>query len=107
MKTVKIRDILDAIEKNGYPQIRNVYLQTNASGQVTGACAIGQGALNLETDHYTLTNALNEAHQKRRDLATLGRFIIWMNDKQKKSIPEIVAAARERFAGDLDKTVYI
>src|SRR5215203_1490675 len=100
---LKVSEIIDAIEKNGYPQIRREYVAEGYDEKtndrvVTGACAIGQGALNLKVPYYILKVVLDQVRANRKDLAPLGTAIIYQNDNQRKTIPEIVEYVRARYS---------
>lgn len=96
-----VRDVVEAIEKNGYQQISGMYVG-NLNGQLAG-CAIGQAAINLGVDADSLSDALSYVERKRKDLNPLDAYIIWLNDKRGKSTKEIAAAVREQWADQLDK----
>jgi hypothetical protein len=57
---MKVKDFIDAIEKNGLPQARSMYWAdregtgTADLAEVKSACAIGMGAYNLKLDPFTV-----------------------------------------------------
>lgn len=55
MKTVTLRQVLEAIQKNGLPKIQKQYFMYNdTDGKANGACAIGQAAINLNVSPASL-----------------------------------------------------
>jgi hypothetical protein len=100
--TITVSEVIDAIEKNGYKQVKGTWVGNDPiTGEIVG-CAIGQGAINAGLDYSDLTRELNKIHQPRKDLATLGNLIMYLNDRRGRTIPEIVAHVREKFAAQLD-----
>lgn len=107
-------DVLAAIEQNGLPKADGAYwlkpnhthISANASEfEVGSACAMGQGALNLNTDYNTLHLALKDfRNSKGRDL---GDSIIGRNDGHKWSLKSIGRYYREKFHSRLNDKVLI
>jgi hypothetical protein len=46
-KEFTVREIFEALKKNGFDHLRGEWVSTNSRGKAVGACAIGQAALNL------------------------------------------------------------
>jgi hypothetical protein len=46
-KTFTVRDIYEALAKNGLQHLRGSWYSTNAKGETVGACVLGQAAFNL------------------------------------------------------------
>jgi hypothetical protein len=105
--TLTVRQLLDAIEKNGLPQERGTFVRTSNTfegwSSVLGACAIGQAALNLGVDWYDLESGFAEVKTKGRRL--LINSIIGRNDSHGWSYKEIAEYYREKFADRLDEPV--
>ncbi len=109
MSTVTVADILDAMEKNGYPVNRDGEFFNWFSGN-TRACAIGQAALNLKVEnqdeerianaiHAFLNNQVYWDYEEVREFYTtphtqfmndLGSWITLVNDRTRKS-PQTIA----------------
>lgn len=47
VKTVTIREVYEAIEKNGFNHLREEWVRTTKSGKVIAGCVLGQAAVNL------------------------------------------------------------
>ena len=81
-KKVTIGQVLDAIEENGLPQITGQlyyreYDYTEKHYVYTGACAIGQAAINLGVDGDYLVAALDDLSKAKQGLA---HWVIRRND---------------------------
>lgn len=108
---MKVVEIIDAIEQNGYKQIRGNYIKFvegvlgNERGKenVLGACAIGQAALNLNVQWSSLEDAL-ENIMIRQDM-DLAATIIELNDSFGLSCQKIAKEIREKYPEILDKEV--
>jgi hypothetical protein len=48
-RPVSVREIYDAIARNGVEHIRGSWIHVNKQGLVSGGCVLAQGALNLRT----------------------------------------------------------
>jgi hypothetical protein len=93
-RQLTVGDIIDAIEKNGYPQGFGHYVQKNEyTGAVESACALGQGMLNLGIGQRRITNALGG------DIASR---IISLNDSHHLPLKEIAKRIREQYAHRLN-----
>ena len=57
-KTVTLGEVADAIKKNGLPKYQG--WEKRVDGELVGACAIRQGALNLGLDYSSLDIALRD-----------------------------------------------
>lgn len=91
MKTVTLAQIADAIEKNGLPQSKRSYFKSldglgfnqpsRFRGPITGACAVGQAAINLGVvpDFFA---------SNRNDPRVIDEIIL-LNDNEGKSFKEI------------------
>jgi hypothetical protein len=102
-REITIDDVLDAIEKNGLEQTFGSFFKTEGedyvnnppkSGKIIGACALGQAALNLGVNNFSLTDTLNLALPNTR----LGQRIIKMNDHKKRSFAHIANYYRTRLS---------
>src|SRR5258708_27766379 len=73
VKDVTIREVYEAIAKNGFEHLRKEWLCTNNDGVVIGGCVLQQAALNLgvqgpsrylsivsSADKYSLVEQLNQ-----------------------------------------------
>jgi len=112
VSTFKVSEVIDAIEKNGYPKIKDVFIQKNPrvnilgfkyGSKITGACAIGQAALNLGVFYEDLYRGLNKI-QKGFHGSLKGR-IVELNDYTEMTIPEIAQQVREEFKDYLDAKI--
>lgn len=104
-KEITLREFLDAIEENGFKQTFGQLIEYKGEAtrekflgydkyQIEGACALGQGMINLNLYRVSSDGLVGEA------LQTLMR----MNDVEHKTIQEIVDFAREKYADILDGT---
>ena len=92
---ITVREIADAIEKNGYPHIKNNYItRDKITYEVLGACALGQAALNLGVD-VDVVDSLPFAVE-----------VISLNDDKGWSLKDIAHYLRESYASNLDEIVY-
>jgi hypothetical protein len=109
-----VRQVLEAVRKNGYKQAfgylvrgpKGRFLRTNATAEEIGAaCAIGQAALNLGVKPGALQNALTRFiyRPNKNDVfdTSLGRQIIRMNDADKIPVPEIGNTLLESLTEDV------
>lgn len=85
---LKVSDVLDAMEKDGYKKARGTFFRSakreeiswNDRNQVVYACAIGQAALNLNIDPALLQHHLG---------LKLSESIIDLNDDSGRSVRSI------------------
>jgi hypothetical protein len=106
MRNFKLRTISKAIRKNGWPQITGTYTMdedgeaTSVKKKVIGACALGQGALNLNVPAPVLHTYLNDLNlgdgryyncpADDNDLKhLLGSMVVHLNDDHKWSLDDI------------------
>lgn len=90
-KTITVKDVYDAIEKNGYPWGQGNYEYYGTY------CAIGQAAKNLGVDPYDLHTALNEAVRPAYGYgfpAFLAGEIEDYNDNEAETYSDVVEFAR-------------
>lgn len=100
-KTITVADVADAIEENGIPQIVGHFTHS-VDGEVIGACAIGQAAINLGVHPKSLQYELDKLFNKG-DYRALGGQIISWNDSNRYSYKVIANKIRESFADSLNK----
>lgn len=108
---MKVSDVIDAIEKNGYPQLKSIYIEWTSSEpgkvgvfdktRVAGACAIGQAALNLGISWTEIDAALDDIRLESEGKG-LSAYIIKLNDENGLSCKEIAAELRKDFPEILD-----
>lgn len=60
----RLAEISKAIRDNGIPQIKGNFIRVDAEGEVTGACAIGQAAINLKAEAYGIVYELDQIGAK-------------------------------------------
>lgn len=48
-----VREIYEALEKNGLKHLRGEWMSTDSKGKVVGGCVLGQGAFNLNVPYST------------------------------------------------------
>jgi len=92
MKRVTIKQALEAIRQNGYPQefidgYFNTGLRLDEEQEFERACAIGQGAVNLGVDAFQLGGLLKKVKYEDTNLYY---YIVDMNDIKNKSLEEIM-----------------
>lgn len=99
---MKVSQVIDAIEQNGYKQIRGSYITWEDSlysprdkDHVVGACALGQAALNLGIGFTDIEGALNEVYLG--SAGNLDEYIIELNDGAGLTCKQIAAEIRARF----------
>lgn len=98
MANTTVRDVFNAMEKNGYRKARGIfYRRSKASkyasklGPIISACAIGQAALNLNIPPNVLQHALTFVDHR------LTTEIIRLNDTTTKTVPEIAKELRIKY----------
>jgi hypothetical protein len=101
---VTVRDIVDAIEKNGLQQVTGEYVLFNADGKPAGVCALGQASVNLSIDYNSLFAAMEGIRSPKREM-NLSDYIIYLNDNRKDSFAEIARKVRTYFYSALDYTL--
>ena len=115
-RELTLREITDAIEKNGLPQTKGMYWDSkhadwNAANrtwtyEVGAACAIGQAAINLGVDYDALTDFLLDIGRGNK---TLYHYITGKNDGvDGLSLKEIADKIRKNHKAKLDtpQTIY-
>lgn len=97
-----IKDIADAIRKDGYKQITGHYvIYANVSNnEIIGACALGQAALNLQVEPASLQMYIDkltkdsiptcpEGHDGAIVYYSLGSMIVHLNDIHEWTLDKI------------------
>ena len=82
-KKVTLLEMAQAIQMNGYPKIKG------SMGNEQGACAIGQGAINLGVSPDSLYSALNQLNICGWYKDRAGDSVMSLNDNTNKSVGEI------------------
>lgn len=119
-KTVTLGDVIEAIEKNGLPQITSRFFdrafdnKTQMYGPIIAACAMGQAVVNLGVEdnlfsafRYHDPALYQWASDKEYTLATLGGRISFLNDTRKLSYKQIAEQLRIDYDGMLDLSVTV
>lgn len=101
--TLSVNDILSAIEKNGVKQTRGWGRYVGST--LIAGCAIAQGAYNLGLHEQNVYHALNNVYGNNQ--SALGSEIIRLNDKEKMTLPQIVAQIRAKYADKLETKVVV
>jgi hypothetical protein len=102
MRRIKLRTVVNAIRKNGYPKIRGQFTSRKWNREtfqyeISGGCAIGQAAINLGgVDASTLSANMPNV---------VARAIVHMNDHTPLSLPEIADGIEEKYAWLMDEWV--
>lgn len=96
-----LSEIIDAIEKNGYPQITGQYVVYDEETKVIGACALGQAGLNLGSEGTHLFSALHLYGPPG-----INNNIFRMNDALGMSCKEIAEGLRIQYSGYLDAPIH-
>lgn len=94
-KRIKVKTLVAAIRKNGYPKAQNVYSDGVAY------CAFGQAGMNLKLS----ASALHVSTEHR--YLDLAHTIIQMNDKTTATMPEIADEATRLYPDLMDKYIVI
>lgn len=92
----KIGDIIDAIEKNGYPKAIGHYKLHDTY------CAIGQAAKNLNVDVNQFGMAIAQ-----RGPTGFYDTIVYLNDDTDMTIPEIAVKVRKKYINSLDTEISV
>jgi len=103
---ISVGDILDAMERNGYPQIDNFFVKYE-DGKVLGACAIGQAGLNLNILPIEVYMFLNKAYNDEEFNTDLGDLIAADNDNLVFPVDEVARNWRNKLiamGADLNKS---
>lgn len=93
-------EIADAIRKNGWKKAIGSYYRTRQDGTIIAACALGQGALNLDVTPRSLQSYLDsgfnnqpcpsKSHKKReRPRLSIGVMVVHLNDDHRWSLNRI------------------
>lgn len=111
---MKVSDVVDAIEKNGYPKTKGsfyrntnnekVYPELGESAEfIVSACAIGQAALNLHTTASELISGLRSIDLESPILLqiNLGDAILNLNDQTDYSMAAIAEHLRENLPSEV------
>src|SRR5689334_6723929 len=102
---IKVKDILDAIDKNGYPWGQG-HFYVPRTGK---ACVLGQVGLNLGifTDHPTRhqRNILDDINQALYDIGHTS--LIDYNDAKATSYEDVKRFAHEVFDQYADRVIYV
>ena len=111
MKEITLGQVLDAIEQNGLEQITGSYFRYsngstyfNNGAAPIGACAIGQGAINLHVDADALVGALDKLIKVNQN-GGLGNSIIRANDSKGWTFKEIATHYRNKYSRRLNDIV--
>lgn len=114
---VKISQVLDAMEKNGYPQIKGILVTEvprsfgpfTLKPKIEGACAIGQAALNLGVRPRSLQYALSSVYVSTPSYHTsLADRIVSKNDLEGVPVRQIARELRNEIpAHNLDRTIFV
>jgi hypothetical protein len=109
IKRFTIREVLDAMEKNGYPKLTNGHYVKWDKGQVVAACAIGQAALNLGVKPADLNETLYAPFVSygNRFRQILDYYIPNQNDRSAKTVPQIAREFRELVKDHLDIVIEV
>ena len=102
---MKVKDVFDAIEKNGLPKAKGYFLKDAAGVEFdtrlplepTSGCALGQAAFNLGRSPRYICAVLNS---RSNEITT---YIVNQNDNTNKTLPQIAASAREVFSDLLEE----
>lgn len=89
---ITVQQFIDAIRKNGYPQIKGDYIRRDSNNKVIGACVYGQAALNLSVNPSVLHTAFGSYL-----FNIIDADILFWNDTEGLTLDEI--------ASRLDETV--
>lgn len=110
--TVTLREVLAAARQNGFEHVRDSWFQQKWDVEkkehfIDGACALGQAAINLGIEPYSLRNkrVKNEAGSRREPFLA----IIRLNDNTEKgyNLNEIADNIEKRYADVLDVPVTV
>lgn len=109
-KKFTVKDVYEAIKKNGYPWTTGIHIQrvdyNDGSGPtVVGACAIGQAALNLGLDPDGKDDI--ELQKMRMQLTGMVGAIETCNDDDAKEYADVVEYAREIMEPRFDEVITI
>lgn len=114
---LKLGEIFDAIEKNGWPQIRGeMILYSEETSEIVGACAWGQAYLNLKERYPEQSNSalmspsvfatrVGDAisHSSINPMmGALPRRVYLLNDTKEMPIVEIARYLRDSYRNYLD-----
>lgn len=118
-KKITLRDVLDAMRKNGFKKSRGdmlrgqrykVFGQTfhknvtidSPREDVKAGCALGQAAYNLQVNPFALSDALQFG---KNDGQEIRDRIFHLNDETGKSLQEIADTIEIEYKDHLDKVV--
>lgn len=94
-------DFFDAMEKNGYPKAIASYINRDlATGQIIGACAMGQAGLNMDIPPSVLATQISY-----RFGGMLPATIYTQNDDTKKRVKTIAKELRAKYKDQLNSSI--
>lgn len=107
---VKVSQIVEAMEKNGFPWVKNAMISYTG-----GSCAMGQATRNLFGDGiegyaYQLVDGLDQLGYSDGDFPSIsyGHRIVRKNDdRETKTYQEVVDFTKELLAPLMDKEVIV
>lgn len=118
VKTIKFKEFVDAIEKNGLEHITDNYILFNDEDKPVAGCALGQAMINLELTKDRAIVTEIDMRNKNWDSPTqpsswletglhnfipgLASHIINMNDETDMSLPEIAQKLRTEYKDHLN-----
>jgi hypothetical protein len=100
-KTYTVKDVTNAIRKNGLPKIKGQWLsyEENSPWRPIGGCALGQASLNLNVPANHLQIKLSTI------VPELVNDIVELNDRTDKTLPQIADEIEERYRKQLFVTI--
>lgn len=105
--TYSIGQIIDAIEKNGYPKAKYYYHKEEFSynGTLHTYCSLGQASLNLGLECSIIGQSLKHSEHKIGN--ELWHRISELNDKGNMTLPRIAARLRVEYSDHLEDIIHI
>jgi len=109
MHKFKLSDVIDAIEKNGLPKKVGGYYDIDHSGKPIAACAMGQAAINLKVNPFSLASRTCVFRSSiGSDISyPFDARVFKLNDTTNLSFKEIADVLRAEYKDHLDKEFVI
>lgn len=108
LREITVQEFIDALEKNGFAWAKGSFLNDDGS-----SCAIGQAARNLGygiEDERTFGSAcldIQRTINRLQDLSITPSLTTYNDDPDTKKYEDVVAYAKEVFAGKESETITI
>jgi len=105
-KEVTVREYIEAIRKNGWPQIQGQFFETDAEGNIVTACAYTQAMMNLGVMEPKIERGKTFEKDTSWELSGVYSDTISFSDYRGLNLEEIATALEEQYQTHLDETLF-